>query len=109
MRLSIPVTALLLALASCVAPSRQAPPPPPQQALSVPAPPAPPPKAHWRDRPVRDRKSVVSGKSVSVRVDIGGRRILKKKKYLSVLIRTNVIHTRVILTNKKHHTSKKNR
>src|SRR3546814_13133127 len=28
----------------------------------------------------RDRKSVVSGKSVSVRVDIGGRRILKKKK-----------------------------
>src|SRR3546814_19641766 len=28
----------------------------------------------------RDRKSVVWGKSVSVRVDIGGRRILKKKK-----------------------------
>src|SRR3546814_17412954 len=28
----------------------------------------------------RDRKSVVSGKSVSVRVDIGGRRIIKKKK-----------------------------
>src|SRR3546814_7156019 len=27
-----------------------------------------------------DRKSVVSGKSVSARVDIGGRRILKKKK-----------------------------
>src|SRR3546814_20005500 len=27
-----------------------------------------------------DRKSVVSGKSVSVRVDIGGRRILKNKK-----------------------------
>src|SRR3546814_11367772 len=27
-----------------------------------------------------DRKSVVSGKSVSVRVDIGGRRIIKKKK-----------------------------
>src|SRR3546814_14712749 len=26
------------------------------------------------------RKSVVSGKSVSVRVDLGGRRILKKKK-----------------------------
>src|SRR3546814_12104372 len=26
-----------------------------------------------------DRKSVVSGKSVSVRVDIGGRRIIKKK------------------------------
>src|SRR3546814_13941300 len=27
-----------------------------------------------------DRKSVVSGKSVSVRVDLGGRRIIKKKK-----------------------------
>src|SRR3546814_16878502 len=27
-----------------------------------------------------DRKSVVEGKSVSVRVDIGGRRIIKKKK-----------------------------
>src|SRR3546814_15822820 len=27
----------------------------------------------------RDRKSVVSGKSVSVRVDLGGRRSLKKK------------------------------
>src|SRR3546814_13795235 len=27
-----------------------------------------------------DRKSVVSGKSVSVRVDLGGRRIYKKKK-----------------------------
>src|SRR3546814_13259227 len=28
----------------------------------------------------QDRKSVVEGKSVSVRVDLGGRRILKKKK-----------------------------
>src|SRR3546814_15292765 len=28
----------------------------------------------------QDRKSVVQGKSVSVRVDIGGRRIIKKKK-----------------------------
>src|SRR3546814_15915307 len=27
-----------------------------------------------------DRKSVVGGKSVSVRVDLGGRRIIKKKK-----------------------------
>src|SRR3546814_20310787 len=27
-----------------------------------------------------DRKSAVSGKSVSVRVDLGGRRIIKKKK-----------------------------
>src|SRR3546814_20267228 len=29
---------------------------------------------------VRDRKSVVSGKRVSVRVDLGGRRIIKKKQ-----------------------------
>src|SRR3546814_18363664 len=29
---------------------------------------------------VRDRKSVVKGKRVSVRVDLGGRRILKKNK-----------------------------
>src|SRR3546814_17861174 len=28
----------------------------------------------------QDRKSVVSGKSVSVRVDLGGRRIIKTKK-----------------------------
>src|SRR3546814_16504896 len=28
----------------------------------------------------RDRKSVVQGKSVSVRVDLGGRRIIKQKK-----------------------------
>src|SRR3546814_16142266 len=28
----------------------------------------------------RDRKSVVSGKSVPVRLDLGGRRIIKKKK-----------------------------
>src|SRR3546814_18178761 len=30
---------------------------------------------------VSDRKSVVSGKSVSVRVDPGGRRIIKKKNH----------------------------
>src|SRR3546814_12712571 len=29
---------------------------------------------------ITDRKSVVSGKSVSVRVDLGGRRIIKQKK-----------------------------
>src|SRR3546814_9093803 len=29
----------------------------------------------------RDRKSVVEGKSVSVRVDLGGRRSIKKKKH----------------------------
>src|SRR3546814_3246146 len=30
----------------------------------------------------RDRKSVVEGKSVSVRVDLGGRRIIKKKTHI---------------------------
>src|SRR3546814_12116865 len=34
-----------------------------------------------------DRKSVVVGKSVSVRVDLGGRRILKQKKNESTKIR----------------------
>src|SRR3546814_16376195 len=29
---------------------------------------------------LQDRKSVVSGKSVSVRVDLGGRRLMNKKK-----------------------------
>src|SRR3546814_12926178 len=33
-----------------------------------------------RPRPARDRKSVVSGKRVSVRVDLGGRGTIKKKK-----------------------------
>src|SRR3546814_16291071 len=39
--------------------------------------------AHCRSsdhRAARDRKSVVSGKSVSVRVDLGGSRIIKKTK-----------------------------
>src|SRR3546814_18034504 len=38
--------------------------------------------AHGRERPcgAGARKSVVEGKSVSVRVDLGGRRSLKKKK-----------------------------
>src|SRR3546814_19293109 len=35
---------------------------------------------HAADRPLRDRKSVVKGKSVTVRVDLGGRRIIKKKQ-----------------------------
>src|SRR3546814_11928734 len=44
--------------------------------------------AAWRKRPllrtegIEDRKSVVSGKSVSVRVDLGGRRTIKKKHTL---------------------------
>src|SRR3546814_13636088 len=36
-----------------------------------------------------DRKSVVEGKSVSVRVDLGGRRIIKKKK---ITIRMNDVN-----------------
>src|SRR3546814_11651742 len=32
-----------------------------------------------------DRKSVVEGKSVSVRVDLGGRRIIKKKKNMTTM------------------------
>src|SRR3546814_18501303 len=43
------------------------------------------PLADWKfeianDDTRLDRKSVVSGKRVSVRVDLGGRRIIKKKK-----------------------------
>src|SRR3546814_11304969 len=36
-------------------------------------------RSQHQDRHI-DRKSVVEGKSVSVRVDLGGRRIIKKKK-----------------------------
>src|SRR3546814_20150467 len=36
-----------------------------------------------------DRKSVVKGKSVSVRVDLGGRRIIKKTKKQNMTKRTN--------------------
>src|SRR3546814_19404617 len=49
---------------------------------SRPAPRSAPALRPARARPIfasRDRKSVVEGKSVSVRVDLGGRRILKKK------------------------------
>src|SRR3546814_14847511 len=40
---------------------------------------------------VRDRKSVVQGKSVSVRVDLGGRRIITKKNRL-ILHRHKRVH-----------------
>src|SRR3546814_21182344 len=47
--------------------------------------PAPCETAYQAPRPrQRDRKSVVEGKSVSVRVDPGGRRIIKKKKKNSI-------------------------
>src|SRR3546814_18905014 len=41
----------------------------------------------WRYQPVgeaRDRQRVVKGKSVSVRVDLGGRRIIKQKKHRTI-------------------------
>src|SRR3546814_16853631 len=45
------------------------------------------------ERHRRDRKSVVSGKSVSVRVDLGGRRILtKKSKKNQQLMHTTPTH-----------------
>src|SRR3546814_18577641 len=40
-----------------------------------------------------DRKSVVEGKSVSVRVDLGGRRIIKKNRQSQVSIRTTTCET----------------
>src|SRR3546814_20145604 len=43
---------------------------------------------HARSSMSEDRKSVVSGKSVSVRFDLGGRRLLKKKKLLHNLTST---------------------
>src|SRR3546814_11399923 len=39
-----------------------------------------PPRRPQGNRGTEERKSVVEGKSVSVRVDSGGRRIIKKKK-----------------------------
>src|SRR3546814_17791649 len=47
-----------------------------------------------RQSPARDRKSVVEGKSVSVRVDLGGRRIIKKKKLLSYKVNTSESHVK---------------
>src|SRR3546814_13884997 len=47
---------------------------------------------HWRSHgtgPLQDRTSVVSGKSVSARVDLGGRRIIKKKKQKKQISRKN--------------------
>src|SRR3546814_12573780 len=36
-----------------------------------------------------DRKSVVSGQSVSVRVDLGGRRVIKKKNRITMQLNTS--------------------
>src|SRR3546814_18777265 len=55
--------------------------------------------------PARDRKSVVSGKSVSVRVDLGGRRIIEKelntpnhRSSLFIIHHPLQIHTSMTLT-----------
>src|SRR3546814_14959112 len=53
--------------------------------------------------PDRDRKSVVEGKSVSVRVDLGGRRIIKKK--IKINIRDSRIKTDQISRKTMKHTS----
>src|SRR3546814_12509416 len=50
-----------------------------------------------RPEAVLDRKSVVEGKSVSVRVDLGGRRIIKKK-IINITIDTIVRPFFLILT-----------
>src|SRR3546814_12762421 len=59
------------------------------------------PKAAWKGTqpsrralwPELDRKSVASGKSVAVRVDLGGRRIIKKKK--NKITNTNIPITQI--------------
>src|SRR3546814_20191282 len=48
-----------------------------------------------------DRKSVVSGKSVSVRVDLGGRRIIKKKKQQRNTIQRKKQHDKQEIKNNK--------
>src|SRR3546814_11689593 len=40
-----------------------------------------------------DRKSVVEGKSVSVRVDLGGGRLIKKKAHIGTAYDYNPLHT----------------
>src|SRR3546814_14243076 len=54
-------------------------------------PPAPRPAQALRQRRRRDRKSVVSGKSVSVRVDLGGRRVIKHKNSNNQYIHTHTL------------------
>src|SRR3546814_11058503 len=45
----------------------------------------------WPARGAGDRKSVVLGKSVTVRVDLGGRRLMKKKRKIIPLNMTTII------------------
>src|SRR3546814_20088700 len=44
-------------------------------------------------RGARDRKSAVEGKSVSVRVDLGGRRIIKKKIIINKIVKPLISKT----------------
>src|SRR3546814_15351856 len=44
-----------------------------------------------------DRKSVVEGKGVSVSVDLGGRRIIKKKKHHTITINSSTFQNRTPL------------
>src|SRR3546814_17598552 len=53
-----------------------------------------PPARGANGRAIVDRKSVVSGKSVSVRVDLGGRRIINKKT-----LQTNLSYITIITYN----------
>src|SRR3546814_16534494 len=50
--------------------------------------------ARREEGPLADRKSVVWGKSVSVRVDLGGRRIIKKKKSTHTRVE-NKVHVEI--------------
>src|SRR3546814_15651708 len=49
-----------------------------------------------------DRKSVVSGKSVSVRVDLGGRRIIKNNTYMKIFLMA-IYHTTSTITRTTTH------
>src|SRR3546814_15068875 len=64
---------------------------------------SPPPAARWPTEPSaswwpasptcdRDRKSVVEGKIVSVRVDLGGRRFIKNKKEIHITLRYDTLN-----------------
>src|SRR3546814_17952449 len=65
---------------------------------------------HWRPLPASptphphtDRQSVVSGKSVSVRLDPGGRRIIKKQKNRSSQIHQSPMNIRTAHTKQQAH------
>src|SRR3546814_14677705 len=78
-------------LAAVVSPRRRHRAPPPQADADAAARASPPRTAdahpHNAACPLQaDRQSVVRGKRLSVRVDLGGRRIIKKKKQIDVIM-----------------------